>query len=45
MIGSAVNEPPPFTTDFNESGKSFMFLAIVSSLITFAALSNNLECK
>ena len=45
IIGSAVKEPPPFTIFFKDSGRSFISFAMASSLITFAALSNNLECK
>jgi hypothetical protein len=41
----AVNEPPPLTIGFNESGKSFMFLAIPSSAITLQARSNKRLCK
>ena len=43
MIGNAVNEPPPFTIGFKDSGRSFICLAISSSAITFAALSNNIH--
>ena len=35
----------PFTFDFNESGKSFIPLATLSSLTTLADLSNNLEWR
>ena len=45
IIGNEVKEPPPFTIGFSFSGRSFMFFAISSSLITLAALSNNLECR
>jgi hypothetical protein len=45
IIGKAVNEPPPLTIGFNESGKSFMFLAIPSSAITLQARSNKRLCK
>ena len=45
VIGKAVNEPPPFTIGFKESGRSFMFLVISSLFITFAERSNKRECK
>ena len=43
MIGRAVNEPPPFTIPFIDSGKSFISFAISSDAFTLDARSNNLE--
>ena len=43
ILGRAVSDPPPFTFDFKETGRSFIPLATLSSFTTFADLSNSLE--
>ena len=45
IMGRAVNDPPPLTLFFKGSGRSFISEAMLSSEITFAALSSKRECK
>ena len=45
IMERAVNDPPPLTFPFKDSGRSFICWAISSLLLIFAALSSNLECK
>src|SRR3954465_5560964 len=43
IIGRAVRDPPPFTMLLIDSGRSFIWRAISSELITFAARSRRRE--